>query len=117
MQNVNWVALLVALVGGGGVGVAVREIVNVVMLARQGVSGKEDKRRADIVAQRDHALQMQEEAEAGERAADARADREAEHRRFWQELAARLRLTIINLGGDPGPWPNFGHDEPSKESS
>lgn len=116
MENVNWVALLVAVVGGGGVGVAVREIVNVVVLARQGVSGKEDRRRADIVAQRDHAMKLQEEAEAGERAADARADREAEHRRFWQELAARWRLTIINLGGDPGPWPSFDHDEP-KESS
>ena len=122
MENVNWVALLVALVGGGGVGVAVREVVNVVMLARQGVSGKEDRRRADIVAQRDHALKLQEQAEAGERAADARADRateradrEADARRFWQELAARLRRTIIDAGGDPGPWPSFDHDEP-KES-
>ncbi len=117
MENVNWVALLVAVVGGGGVGVAVREIVNVVMLARQGVSGKEDRRRADIVAQRDHALKLQAEAEAGERAADERADREADHRRFWQEFAARLRLNIINLGGDPGPWPTFDHGGTSKESS
>lgn len=108
MENFNWVALLVALVGGGGVGVAIREVVGVVTLARQGVSGKEDRRRSDIIAQRDHALQLQAEAEKGERAADARADLEAEHRRQWQEEAARLRVLIIDLGGDPGPRPHFG---------
>lgn len=103
MEEFNWIALLIALVGGGGVGVAVREIVGVVTLARQGVSGKEDKRKTDIVAARDHALAMQAEAEAGERAADARADREREHRVLWQEEAARLRFLIVELGADPGP--------------
>lgn len=103
MEDFNWVALLVAVIGGGGVGVAIREIVGVVTLARQGVSGKEDKRKSDIIAARDHALTLQAEAEAGERAADARADREAEHRRLWQEEAARLRVLIIDLGADPGP--------------
>lgn len=107
MENFNWVALVVAIVGGGGVGVAIREIVGVVTLARQGVSGKEDRRRSDIIAQRDHALQMQAEAEAGERAADIRADTEADMRRHWQEVAARLRRQLIELGADPGPWPTF----------
>ena len=107
MDNFNWVALVVALVGGGGVGVAVREIIGVVTLARQGVSGKEDRRRSDLVAQRDHALRLQAEAEEGERAADKRADLEATHRRFWQEIATRLRLIIIADGGDPGPTPVF----------
>lgn len=110
MEDFNWVALVVAVVGGGGIGVAIREVVGVVTLARQGVSGKEDKRRSDIIAQRDHALKMQAEAEAGERAADeranrasARADYEADVRRQWQEEASRLRLIIIDLGADPGP--------------
>lgn len=103
----NWVAIAVAILGGGGVGVAIREIVNVFTLARNGVSGREDKRRVDIIAQRDHAIAMQAEAEAAERAADARADREAEERRHWQEAAARLRRQIIETGGDPGPWPAF----------
>lgn len=103
----NWVAVLVAVLGAGGIGAAIREIANVVTLSRQGVSGKEDKRRVDIVAQRDHALAMQAEAEAGERAADARADLEAEQRRHWQEVAARLRRQLIELGADPGPWPTF----------
>lgn len=107
MENFNWVALLVALVGGGGVGVAIREVVGVVTLARQGVSGKEDRRRSDIVAQRDHALALQAEAEAGERAADARANTEFALRLKWQEECARLRRKVIDLGGDPGPWPEF----------
>lgn len=109
-METNWVAILVGLLGAGGIGAAIREIVGVVTLARNGVSGREDKRKTDIVAQRDHALQMQEEAEAGERAANARADTEAEQRRHWQEVAARLRRQIIESGGDPGPWPTFTHN-------
>lgn len=111
MDGFNWVALVVAVVGGGGVGVAVREIVGVVTLARQGVSGKEDKRKSDIIAARDHAIAMQAKAEAAADASDARADREAEHRRFWQEVAAVLRLKIITGGGDPGPQPVFNPEQ------
>ncbi|WP_449407987.1 hypothetical protein [Microbacterium maritypicum] len=102
-MEMNLVAVIVAVLGAGGIGAAIREIFGVVTLARQGMSGKEDKRRTDIVAQRDHALALQADAEAGERAADARADREADHRRLWQEEASRLRLMIIDLGADPGP--------------
>ena len=105
MQDFNWVALVVAIVGGGGIGVAVREVISVVTLARQGVSGKEDKRKSDIVAARDHALAMQAKAEAEADAADARADAEAAARREWQEYAARLRLQLIALGADPLPFP------------
>lgn len=109
-NDLNWVAILVAVLGAGGVGAAVREIVSAVSLARKGVSGKEDKRRIDIITQRDHALKLRDEAEAGERAADARADREATWRRSLQEEVARLRRNIIMLGQDPGldttrnPW-------------
>lgn len=106
-METNWVAILVGLLGAGGIGAAVREIVGVVTLARNGVSGREDRRKSDIVAQRDHALAMQAEAEAAERAADARADSEAEQRRHWQEVAARLRRRLIEHGEDPGPWPTF----------
>lgn len=106
-MELNWVAILVAVLGAGGIGAAIREIASVISLAKKGVSGREDKRRVDIIAQRDHALAMQAEAEAGERAADARADAEASQRRQWQEEAARLRRTIITIGGDPGPWPTI----------
>lgn len=103
----NWVAIVVALLGAGGIGAAIRELVGVVTLARNGVSGREDKRRVDIIAQRDHALALQAEAEAGERAADTRANEQSELRLRWQEEAARLRRQVIELGGDPGPWPTF----------
>ena len=114
-METNWVAVLVGLLGAGGIGAAIREIVGVVTLARKGVSGREDRRKSDIIAQRDHAFAMQAEAEAAERAADDRADRERDERLHWQEVAARLRRQIIETGGDPGPWPVF---TPSgKESS
>lgn len=106
-MELNWVAILVAVLGAGGIGAAIREIASVVSLARQGVSGKEDKRRSDIIAQRDHALQLQAEAEDAERVADARADAEAAHRRHWEEVAARLRRQLIELGAEPGPWPTY----------
>lgn len=106
-MELNWVAIIVAVLGAGGIGAAVREIASVMSLARKGVSGREDKRRVDIITQRDHALAMQADAEAGERAADARADREADARRFWEEQHARLRILIISLDADPGPWPVF----------
>lgn len=112
-MELNWVAIIVAILGAGGIGAAVREIASVVSLARKGVSGKEDKRRVDIIAQRDHALTLQAEAEAGERAADARADHESEQRRHWQEEVARLRRRMIERGDDPGPWPNFDTPTPS----
>lgn len=107
MEDTNWVAVIVGLLSAGGIGAGIREIVNVFTLARKGVSGREDKRRSDIIAQRDHALKMQAEAENGERAADARADAEAEHRRYWEEVATRLRLQLIELGADPGPRPTY----------
>lgn len=105
MPELNWVALLVAIVGAGGIGAAIREIASVISLARKGVSGKEDKRRDDIIAQRDHALALQAEAERGERAADARADRERERRIRWQELAARQQRLLILNGLEPYPVP------------
>ena len=78
---------------------------SVITLARKGVSGKEDRRRGDIIAQRDHARALQLEAESGERAADARADRERLNRIAWQEHAARLRRRLIDNGVDPDPEP------------
>lgn len=117
-MDFNWVAVLVAVLGAGGIGAAIREIASVISLTRKGVAGKEDKRRVDIITQRDHALAMQAEAEAGERAADERADREAIRRRRWQEEAARLRRHIIEQGGDPGPWPDIDQtDNPRRDSS
>lgn len=100
MENFNLIALVVAVLGAGGIGAAIREVVSVITLARAGVSGKEQKRKEDIVAQRDRAV-----AEAD--AADARADAEAARRRVFQETLARERRRIIELGHEPGPWPDI----------
>ncbi|NLP82577.1 hypothetical protein HF576_01825 [Microbacterium sp. CFH 90308] len=110
-MELNWIAVLVAVLGAGGIGAAIREIASVVSLARKGVSGKEDKRREDIIAQRDHALALQAEAEAGERAADARADRERDRRIAWQEHAAHLRYQLRSLGVEPGRHPSIEDTE------
>jgi len=118
VNDFNWVAVLVGLIGAGGIGAAVREIASVFSLARKGVSGREDKRRIDIITQRDHALAMQAEAEAGERAADARADRERDRRIALQEHAARMRRRLIENGVEPDPWPDIDENtEPPKETS
>lgn len=116
MPDVNLVALIVAVLGAGGIGAAIREIVSVVTLARKGVSGKDEKRRDDIIAQRDHAIAQMKEAEAGETEERKRADNaerardeEREKRRVYTEEAARLRIICITNGVDPGEWP--GVDE------
>jgi hypothetical protein len=100
MQDFNLVAFVVAVLGAGGIGAAVREIVAVITLARAGVSGKEQKRKEDLVAQRDRAVA---EAEAS----DARADAEAARRRRFQETLSRERRRLIEHGVEPGPWPDI----------
>lgn len=120
MGDVNIIALVVAVVGAGGIGAAIREVVNVVTLARQGLSGREDRRRSDIVAQRDAALAQAKDAEAEADRHEARADDEADKRRQAQELAARYRLQLIRHGIQPAVWsdidettdPLWGHPEP-----
>lgn len=105
-MDFNWVALMVALLGGGGVFVAIREIVAVVTLAKNGVSGKEDRRKADIVAQRDF---FQARAEAAERLAeeaDRRYDDERDKRRIIEDELTLARRKMLENGMDPRPWPD-----------
>lgn len=113
-MDTNWIAIIVAVLGAGGIGAAIREIASVVSLARKGVSGREETRRNDIVAQRDHALEQMRIAERQADDADERADREADNRRRWQEQAARYRLVILELGGNPGPWPAEETTDPGR---
>ena len=107
MADMNWIATLVGVLFAGGIGATIREIVGVVTLARKGVSGKEQKRRDDIVAQRDYALAQMRTAQAEADAHERRADREASARRLWQEEVAKLRRLAIEHGRDPGPWPDI----------
>lgn len=106
MEGMSWVTIVAGLIGVGGLGAFLREIVSMISLARKGVSGREDRRKSDIISQRDHARDLQLEAEKGERAADHRADAEAEKRRHWQEEYYKLRRQAIEQGLDPGPVPH-----------
>lgn len=105
MQDINLVALLVAVIGAGGVGAAIREIVSVITKVRDGVAAKESTRKHDLVTQRDKAL---------ERAAAAERDRDgqARKRRITEEYASQLRRILIELGVDPPTWPII--DEPDE---
>lgn len=95
------VALLVALLGSAGVGGVITSIVNGIIMARKGVSGREDRRKTDIIKQRDDAWARMKQAEAAERAAEDRADHERALRISWQEHAARLRFQLIAAGIEP----------------
>lgn len=94
--DVNWIAVLIAFVSSAGFGVVVKTAYDGFRLHRQGVSGREDRRKADIVAQRDHAIARMEKAEVV-------ADGERRRRIIYMEECARLRLLVIEHGGNPGP--------------
>lgn len=100
MGDVNWIPVLVAAIGAGGLSAFAREIVDVVTKVRNGVSARESKRKNDIIAQRDRAVVRAE-------AAEARTDREREARRLVEAHAARLEIALIRAGGDPPAWPDI----------
>jgi hypothetical protein len=94
----DWVPIIAAVLGAGGVGAMLREIFAAVGKLLGGMSARESTRKVDIVQQRDAAL-------ARESRAWTLVDAEAEKRRKTQEYAARLRRQIIGLGGEPDPEP------------
>ncbi len=116
-METNWVPLLVAVLGAGGIGAAIREIIGVIALARKGVSGKEQKRRDDIIAQRDYAIAQMEAARREADQADQRADEERDERIRWREYAAQLRMRLIFAGSEPGDWPTETTEPTRKETS
>ncbi|ROS62215.1 hypothetical protein EDF38_1318 [Frigoribacterium sp. PhB160] len=95
--------LLVALGGGAGISLMLREIISVLATVRSGVSAREGKRRTDIVQQRDEAI--------------LRADAEAAKRRNIQEYAARLRVQLIENGLEPGDPPVIERTTPTQEEA
>ncbi|MDF2990237.1 MAG: hypothetical protein K0S37_751 [Microbacterium sp.] len=109
MADVNYVASVITIVTSVGFGAVVKSIIDGIIAHRNGVSGREDKRRSDIIAQREHALKLASDAEAGEaverqlrKEAEVRADAERARRRRVVEELARARLTMIGAGIDPG---------------
>ncbi|MWV50053.1 hypothetical protein GRS96_12315 [Rathayibacter sp. VKM Ac-2803] len=105
MENVNVVALVVAVLGAGGIGVFFRELVSIITLIRTGVSAKEANRKNDLVAQRDREYHRAE-------AADQRADAEGRNRRRLEEYSSVLRRRLIDHGLPPAELPKWPDLEP-----
>ena len=59
--DTNLVALLVALLGSAGLGGVITSVLNGIVMARKGISGREDHRKHDIIKQRDDAWARAEE--------------------------------------------------------
>lgn len=107
MESFNWIGLITALGGLGAAALFTRELVNIVSLLRKGVAAKENRRRSDIIAQRDAALAERDAAIRRAAEAQARVDQELENRRILQAFAARLERQLIIAGTDPHPWPDI----------
>ena len=94
MQDFNWVAVTVAALGSGGIGAAAREFYNMIKLSKEGVSGREDKRRADILGERDYAITRLADERAARLLAERRYDMERENRRRVMETLIETRYQL-----------------------
>lgn len=107
-EDVSPVALLVAVIGAGGIGVFFRDIVDVFLKLRDGLSAREKNRKIDIVQQRDQALRREEKAWE-------QRDAEAAKRRRMEEHASELRRLAIENGIEPPPYPVLERTLPADE--
>lgn len=94
----DWVPIVAAVIGAGGVGAMFREILASIGKLLSGMSARESHRKIDIVQQRDAAI-------AREAKAWSLVDAEAAKRRTAQEYGARLRRQLIENGINPEPEP------------
>lgn len=90
----DWVPIVAAVLGAGGLGALLREAVSAVRKVMAGMAARESSRKRDIVQQRDAAAQR-------EARAWAQVDREAAKRRQVQDYAAALRRQLIEAGVTP----------------
>lgn len=81
MKNVD-PALIIAILGAGGLGAFFKDIVEGLWKLRRGVSARETKRRIDVVQQRDEAL---DRATRAERNVDA-----------MREYVTELRILLLD---------------------
>lgn len=116
---------IIAFGGGTGLGAGIKTLVDTVIAVRNGVSAREGKRKADIVQQRDEALEEAREervranfemsradwAEANMRVYGANAGRAREH-------AAELRVLLVEHGvprAELPPWPEMDLNIPRNQ--
>jgi hypothetical protein len=82
MKNID-PAVIIALLGAGGLGAFFKDIVEGLWKLRRGVSARETKRRIDVVQQRDEAI---ERASRAERNVDA-----------MREYTTELRIKLLEM--------------------
>lgn len=97
MEDFNWVPIVVAAIGSGGIGASINAIYNMVKLSRDGVSGREDKRRSDIISERDYAITALQRERIARHLAEDRFDNERENRRRLMEQIIDLRILVRTL--------------------
>lgn len=100
MEDFNWVPVIVSVLGGGGIGASAREFYQMVKLSKDGVSGREDKRRADILGERDWAINQMANERAARLIAEARYDTERENRRRVMETLIDTRYLLRKQNPD-----------------
>lgn len=104
-------AVIIALLGAGGLGAFVKDIIEGLWKLRRGVSAKETKRRIDVVQQRDEAM----EREARER---ERADRAERNVGRLREYATILRIELLEkhvAKQDLESWPDLEQTMPASQ--
>ncbi|WP_248240546.1 hypothetical protein [Microbacterium kunmingense] len=99
MENVNFVTIIVAVLGAGGLGAFAREIADIVSKVRRGVSTRETNRKNDIIGQRDAAIKRADDERD-------RADDERRRRIAWQEYAGLLAFRLRMAGISPDALPD-----------
>lgn len=82
MKNID-PAVIIAILGAGGLGAFFKDIVEGLWKLRRGVSARETKRRIDVVQQRDEAI---ERAARAERNVDA-----------MREYTTELRIKLLDM--------------------
>lgn len=115
MDEFNWVPVVVAAIGSGGIGAAGRELVTMIKLSREGISGREDKRRTDIFNERDYALAQLEIERRRNELLNMRADIERENRRRAMEAYLDLRMwhVLNNPQAQLPEYPDFEDTTPA----
>lgn len=112
MKNVD-PALIIAILGAGGLGAFFKDIIEGLWKLRRGVSARETKRRIDVVQQRDEAIERAEYERD-------RADRAERNVGALREYATSLRIALLEKHvpkGDIEAWPDLERTMPTHRIS
>jgi hypothetical protein len=104
MKNLD-PALIIAILGAGGLGAFIKDIFEGLWKLRRGVSARETKRKIDVVLQRDEAIE--------------RAYRAEHNQDTMREYITELRIMLLEKGvsrAEIPPMPELEHAPTSKQA-